>query len=190
MVRQSKCNTDGPLKPSGKGAAPSRWIARFLPRIRPGGLILDLACGGGRHARLCLELGYRVDAVDRDLDRLGNLLHQPGLHPIKLDLETGAPWPLGAGRYAGVLVANYLFRPHLPAIVEALAPGGVLIYETFAQGNAAFGRPANPDHLLRPGELIEAVVGRLSVIAYEHGRIATPQPAVIQRIAAQRAAYP
>jgi hypothetical protein len=99
-----------------------------------------------------------------------------------IDLETGAPWSLGTG-YDGIIVANYLHRPLLPAIAQALAAGGVLIYETFARGNEQFGRPYNPDFLVRPGELLDAFA-MLTVIAFEQGEVSVPRPAVIQRIAA------
>src|SRR5690606_29782560 len=95
-------------------------------------------------------------------------------------------WPLGDRRFAGVIVTNYLHRPLLPLIVQAVAPGGALIYETFAQGNERFGRPRSPRFLLEPGELLEAVRGQLEVVAYEHGEIPEPKPAMVQRIAAVR----
>ena len=154
---------------------------RFLPLIRPGGRVLDLAAGGGRHTRLLLGCGYAVRAVDRDTTKLAALAG-PRCTVDILDLETGAPWPLG-GRYDAIVVTNYLHRPLLPAIAEALAPGGVLIYETFALGNERFGRPRNPDFLLRLGELLEAFAA-LTVVAFEQGEVAKPYPAVIQRIAA------
>jgi hypothetical protein len=89
---------------------------------------------------------------------------------------------LGSG-YDGIVVTNYLHRPLLPVLAEALAPGGVVIYETFAAGNERFGRPSNPDFLLHPGELLEAFAA-LTVIAFEQGELSLPRPAVIQRIAA------
>lgn len=107
---------------------------------------------------------------------------------IETDLESGiAPWRPEPGIYGGVIVTNYLHRPLLPALVAALKPGGVLIYETFAQGNEALGKPSNPDFLLHPGELLDAVQVRLTVVAYEHGMVAQPRPAVIQRLCAVQA---
>ena len=147
--------------------------------------MLDLAAGGGRHTRLFLARGHRVSAVDKDvtnLERIGG----PALELLSADLETGAPFPLAGRLFAGVVVTNYLHRPLLPLLVEAVAPGGLLIYETFAQGNEAFGRPSNPAFLLRPGELLEAVAGRLTVLAYENLTVASPRPAAVQRIAARR----
>src|SRR5204862_2127331 len=109
-------------------------------------------------------------------------LAECGCEVRQVELETGAAWPLGAG-YDGIVVTNYLHRPLFPAIGRALAPGGVLIYETFACGNERFGRPRNPDFLLRPGELLEAFAA-LTIVAFEQGEVSQPRPAVIQRIAA------
>lgn len=159
----------------------SAWVLRFVSLIRPGGRVLDLAAGGGRHARLLLERGYDVHAVDRDVTALAALAG-PRCAVDAIDLETGAPWPLGGG-YDGIVVTNYLHRPLLPAIASALAPDGAVIYETFAQGNERFGRPRNPDFLLRPGELLKAFAS-LAVVAFEQGAVTLPRPAVIQRIAA------
>lgn len=168
---------------SGGRSPPSPWVERFAPCL-PGGAVLDVACGSGRHVRLFLARGHPVVALDRDLS---GLPAHPLLEAIAFDLETGAPWPLGARRFAGVVVTNYLHRPLFPALLGAVAPGGLLIYETFALGNERFGPPRNPDHLLRPGELLEVVRGRLEVIAYEHLAVAEPRPAVLQRIAARAA---
>lgn len=166
---------------SESSASPSTWVKRFLPLIKPGGLALDLAAGNGRHSRLLRDGGFAVCAVDRDISAL---LPLAGAHceVRQVDLETGATWPLGDG-YDGIVVTNYLYRPLLPAIGRALAPGGVLIYETFALGNERFGRPQNPDFLLRPGELLDAFA-MLTVVAFEQGKVSVPRPAVIQRIAA------
>jgi len=163
---------------------PSAWVRRFADRIPAGGPVLDLAAGGGRHTRLFLGLGHPVTAVDRDVASLADLRANPTVTILAADLEGGRPWPLGDRRFAGVVVTNYLHRPLLPAIVAAVAPGGCLIYETFAAGNERFGKPSNPDFLLRPAELLEAVRGRLTVLAYENLEVVEPRPAVIQRIAA------
>jgi SAM-dependent methyltransferase len=164
----------------------SAWVVRFAPHVRAGGPVLDLACGSGRHALLFLRRGHPVVALDRDAEALAWLPREPALEVIEADLEKeGAPWPLGARRFAAVVVANYLHRPLFPAILDALEPGGLLIYETFAAGNERFGRPRNPAHLLAPGELLEVVRGRLEVIAYEFLETAEPRPAVVQRIAAR-----
>ena len=147
----------------------------------PGGRVLDLAAGSGRHALLLSQLGHAVVAADRDMSALPA---HPAILAVATDLEDGSPWALG-GNYDGIVVTNYLHRPLLPQLVAALEPkGGVLIYETFAVGNERFGKPSNPDFLLRPGELLELAQGWL-VIAYENLQIALPRPALVQRIAAR-----
>jgi SAM-dependent methyltransferase len=164
---------------------PSTWVRRFVPLIRPGGRVLDLAAGGGRHTRLLLDMGFAVTAVDRDVTALQSLAAARCV-VLERDLETGDPAAamaaLGAD-YDAVVVTNYLHRPLFAGIAAALAPGGVLIYDTFAAGNERFGRPRNPDFLLRPGELLEAFSG-LTVAAFEQGEVAAPRPAVIQCLAA------
>jgi SAM-dependent methyltransferase len=162
--------------------APSPWILRFLPQVAAGGTALDLAAGSGRHSRLLLARGLKVTALDRDPDQQPDA---PGLTKIRADLEDGSRWPLAGRRFDLVLVTNYLHRPILAEIIGAVAPGGLLLYETFAQGNERFGKPRNPDHLLRPGELQEAVSGRLEVLAFEDLELGPPHPAVIQHIAAR-----
>lgn len=149
--------------------------------------VLDVACGGGRHARYFAGLGHAVEAVDRDAAALAGLAGVQLIETRCADLES-APWPY-AGRLFGVMVVtNYLHRPLFPFLLEALAPGGVLIYETFALGNEHFGRPSNPAFLLRPGELLELALGRLRVLAYEDLTVTSPKPAVVQRLCAMRAA--
>jgi SAM-dependent methyltransferase len=164
-------------------APPSPWVARFAPLIT--GNVLDIACGSGRHTRYFQSRGHRVRAVDRDLSRMADLHGVAGLEMHETDLEDGAG-RLPNGQFGGVIVTNYLWRPLLPAIVEAVADQGVLLYETFADGNEAYGKPRNPDFLLQPGELLDAARGQLQVIAYENGMTNDPRPAVIQRICAVR----
>lgn len=156
-------------------------MRRFAPLIPSGGRVLDLAAGAGRHTKLLHNMGFCVEAVDRDPAALLPLAG-PRCTVRAIDLETGAPWPLGGG-YDGIIVTNYLHRPRLPAIAGALGDGGVLVYETFMLGNERFGRPRNPHFLLRPGELLEACAG-LTPVAFEQGEITDPRPAMIQRIAA------
>jgi SAM-dependent methyltransferase len=167
-------------------AEPSPWLLRWAPLIAPGGTVLDLACGEGRHARLLAERGYRVVAVDRSREALAALAGTPSIEPVYADLEDGSPWPLGAQRFAAIVVFNYLHRPLFSRLAAALADGGVLIYETFAVGNERYGRPSNPEFLLRPAELLDAFRPLLSVVAFEQGRVAQPKPAVIQRLCALR----
>ena len=164
--------------------APSVWVERFARLIPAAGTALDLACGGGRHSRLLLGLGYRVAAVDRDLAGVADLAGTAGFEAVAADLEDGSPWPFAGRRFEAVIVTNYLHRPILPTVVASVAPGGLLIYETFAEGNERYGRPSNPAFLLAPGELLEAVRGRLAVVAYEHGVVDRPKPAVVQRLCA------
>ncbi|PWC36429.1 methyltransferase domain-containing protein [Azospirillum sp. TSO35-2] len=180
-----------PTPSSGPPSPPSPWVVRFAPLVRAGGEVLDLACGGGRHLRLFRDRGHPVVGLDRNLGGVADLDGADGVTLVQADLETGTqtgtlgPLPEDQ-RFAGIVVANYLHRPLFPAILAALEPGGVLIYETFAAGNARFGRPSSPDFLLRSGELLEVVRDRLTVVAFEQGEVTAPKPAVIQRLCAMR----
>ncbi len=176
-----------PARPHGP-SQPSAWVRRFASLVPAEGPVLDLACGAGRHSRLFLEAGHPVTAVDIAVTGLADLADQRHLEIIEADLEDGQPFPLAGRRFAGVVVTNYLHRPLLPALVDAVIPGGVLIYETFARGNERFGRPRNPDHLLMPGELLAAVKDRLRVLAYEDLVTEDPRPAAVQRICARNEA--
>ena len=178
-----------PPDPHRKVAEASAWVRRFAPLAPAGGMaggtMVDVACGGGRHARLFLDLGFGVTAIDRDTGGVIDLKDDPRAEIIAADLEDGAPWPLAGRAFAAVVVTNYLYRPLLPTLRDAVAAGGVLIYETFARGNERYRRPRNPDHLLTAGELIELVRGRLDVVAYEHGITEVGgETAVVQRLAA------
>jgi len=161
----------------------SDWVQKFAHLAPAGGAVLDLAAGNGRHTRFFLARGHPVVAVDRTPDGLADLAGTPGLEIVEADIE-GGPWPLEAPRFGGIIVTNYLHRPLLPRLANSLLPGGVLIYETFAVGNAAFGRPSNPDFLLRPHELIDAFRPHLTIVAYEHGVVDRPRLAVVQRVVA------
>lgn len=172
-----------PEADTGADAPPaSDWIRRFTRLIEPGGVVLDVACGKGRHTRWLLEQGYGVVALDRDLS--GLRFEHPRLSARAVDLEGPAGVSFGAERYAGVVVTNYLWRPLFEALLGALEPHGVLLYETFAREHVAYGPPRNPEYLLAPAELIERVSPRLRIVAYEHGYLAEPRPRVVQRIAA------
>jgi SAM-dependent methyltransferase len=170
-------------------SSPFPWVLRFAPLAAQGVRVLDLACGRGRHTRLFLERGHPVTAVDIDVSGLEDLRGHQGLEIVRADLE-GAPWPLAQRRFGLVVVTNYLWRPLFPLILAAVDDGGMLLYETFARGNEAYGRPTNPDFLLEPGELIERVHGVLQIVAYEHGCLERPRPAIKQRLCAVRAEQP
>ncbi len=165
-------------------------MVRYAALAPVGVAVLDVACGNGRHTRWFLERGHPVVAVDRDPAGVEDLRSHERLELVVADLETDAsrelPDPLAGRTFGAVVVTNYLHRPILGALVDAVAPGGALIYETFAQGNERFGRPTNPDFLLAPGELLETVRGRLRVVAYEDVVVDTPRPVAVQRIAATR----
>ncbi|BAO30251.1 putative tellurite resistance protein [Sulfuritalea hydrogenivorans sk43H] len=164
----------------------SHWVERFMPLIAAGGSVLDLACGGGRHSLLLAGHGYRVEAVDRDAGSLAEIsARAPGIATREADLE-GGPWPYHGRAFDGIVVTNYLYRPLLPLLLNALEVNGVLIYETFMVGNERFGKPSNPAFLLRPGELLDVVRRRLVVVAFEQGEVAAPRPAVVQRLCATR----
>ena len=177
---------------------PSSWVARFAALV-PAGEVLDLACGSGRHAQLFARLGHPVLALDRDAQALATLAAEAAvarlaaraapITTMPFDLErdpAAADWPFEPGRFAGIVVTNYLHRPLLPKIVQALRPDGILIYETFAAGNERFGKPSNPAFLLEEGELLGL---GLRVVAYESGYSAAPKPAMLQRLCASGPAF-
>ena len=161
------------------GLAPSPWIVRWSHLVPPGGSVLDVACGAGRHMRWFSDRGHRVCGVDRAPEAIDAVA---GLgEAVLADIEQG-PWPFAGRRFDAVVVTNYLWRPRLPDIVAAVAPGGVLLYETFAAGNETVGKPSRPDFLLAPGELLAACAG-LRVVAYEDGFLESPER-FVQRVAA------
>jgi hypothetical protein len=152
---------------------PSDWVVRWAPLVTRGP-VLDVASGCGRHSRLFA--GLEVIAVDRDAQSI------PGVRFVQADLEDGSPWPFPGQRFGGIVVTNYLHRPLLPILEDALDAGGVLIYETFMAGNERYGKPSNPNFLLKPGELLRAF-SALTVVAFEQG---TAAKAVVQRVCAIR----
>jgi SAM-dependent methyltransferase len=165
---------------------PSPWIQRFAPELASGTTALDLACGSGRHSRVLIGLGVRVVGVDRDLSGVADLADHPLFTGIHIDLESGATPDVGADGFDAVVVTNYLHRPLLDWIIAMVAPGGLLLYETFAAGHERFGRPSRAEFLLQPGELLDAVRGHLRVVAFEDLEL---DDRVIQHIAARRAAW-
>ena len=173
---------------SGHGSQqPSAWVQRWAPLIEPGGRVLDLACGEGRHVKWLAQRGYRVDAVDRDPEGLVGMQGIAAIRTRVHDLELGE-WPYPGEKFQGLIVTHYLHRPLFPLLIGSLMPGGVLIYETFALGNARFGRPSKPQFLLAPGELLRAVRDALHIVAYEDVYTEDPKPAMVQRICAVAAA--
>jgi SAM-dependent methyltransferase len=157
---------------------PSEWVLRWAPLVERGP-VLDVACGGGRHAAYFAELGFEVLAIDREAQVI------PGVRFIQADLEDGSPWPLPGRRFAAIVVANYLHRPLFPILRESLEQGGVLLYETFMVGNERYGKPSSPQFLLRPGELLQAFAG-LTVAGFEQGIVERPKKALVQRLCAVR----
>jgi SAM-dependent methyltransferase len=170
-------------RPADPAILPSPWVLRWAPLIQAGGTVLDIAAGHGRHTRALAQRGHWVTAIDLDVTGLTDLNDGPPVEVLEGDLEGGA-WPLPGRVFAAIVVTNYLHRPHFPHLIDALSLGGVLIFETFGQGNEAFGRPRNPDFLLKPGELLEAFAPHLHIVAYEHGSEQEPRPAVRQRLCA------
>lgn len=162
-------------------AAVSPWIERWSHLLPPAARVLDVACGHGRHARWLHGRGHEVTAVDRCAEAIAAV--QPFARAVCADIENG-PWPFAGLTFDAVIVTHYLWRPLLPALVASLAPGGVLLYETFAAGNERLGRPARPEFLLQPGELLRACEG-LHILAYENGFLDHPARC-IQRVAALR----
>ena len=173
------------------GLAPSPWIVRFAPLIAAGARVLDLAAGHGRHARYFAGRGATVVAVDRDAAALATFAGSPGVETRVADLEAGA-WPFAGERFDAIIVVHYLHRASFPPLLAGLTDDGALLYETFARGNAAYGKPSNPAFLLEPDELLALAGERLTVVAFEQGRIDGDRPAVIQRLAAvgRRRAWP
>ena len=168
----------------------SLWVQRWAHLVDVRGTVLDVACGYGRHVRWFAARGHAVTAVDRTpeaVDSLADLVAGGCVQVVQADIETG-PWPfMGVAtprQFDAVVVTNYLWRPLLPTIAGSLAPGGVLLYETFAHGNATVGKPSRPDFLLTPGELLRVCSG-LRVVAFEDGYCAAPER-FVQRIAAVR----
>jgi SAM-dependent methyltransferase len=169
---------------------PSPWIMRFASLVPRGARVLDAAAGSGRHARIFASRDAKVLAIDRDAAALGQLSNVEGVETLIADLEQGA-WPLAGQTFDAIVVTNYLHRALFPHLRRALAPDGVLLYETFAMGNEAYGRPANPDFLLCQDELLSlaSMPPALTVVAFEQGLVdGRERKAVVQRIVAVGAA--
>lgn len=179
-------------EPQHGGEPPSAWIKRWSHLVAPGGVVLDVACGHGRHARWFYELNHPLALVDRSqaaIDSIASVIPANACEAVVADIENG-PWPFAGRQFASVVVTNYLWRPLFPTLLGSLQPGGVLMYETFTQGNETVGKPSRAEFLLRPGELLE-VCQALRVVAFEEGfqhAADGSAPRFIQRIAAVRAA--
>ena len=167
---------------------PSAWVQRWSHLIRPGGVVLDVACGQGRHARWFYERNHMLALVDRSQAAIDSIaLPAQAREAVVADIETG-PWPFSGRQFDAVVVTNYLWRPLMPTLLDSVAPGGVLIYETFTAGNETVGKPSRLDFLLRPGELL-ALCSGLRTVAFEDGFLDEAQhktPRFVQRIAAVR----
>lgn len=164
---------------------PSAWVQRWTHLLKTGAVALDVAAGRGRHTRWLQAQGHTVLAVDRDAEAMAAIdsLQLSGVRTLVADLE-GGPWPFNGQAFDAIVVTNYLWRPLLPTLVQSLAPGGVLIYETFAIGNETVGKPSRPDFLLQHGELLQVCQG-LRIVAYEDGFIGPPATErFVQRIVA------
>ena len=168
--------------------AASAWVRRWSHLLPAGASVLDVACGRGRHARWLHALGHRVTALDRSAEALAAIgLPAERFEPVLADIE-GGPWPLAGRQFDALVVTNYLWRPLMPTLLASIAPGGVLIYETFAAGNETVGKPSRPDFLLQPGELLQLCRG-LRTVAYEDGFEVGSEGSngrFVQRIAAVR----
>lgn len=160
---------------------PSAWLQRWAHLIAPHSRVLDVACGAGRHMRFLSAHGHTALGVDRHPEAVA--LAQLHGEVTCADIENG-PWPFAGQTFGAVVVTHYLWRALLPQIVRSVAPGGVLIYETFAAGNELVGKPSRPDFLLQPGELLQATAG-LRTVAYEDGFEPAPER-FVQRIVAVR----
>ena len=191
--------TSSALPPAHPLTAPSDWVRRWAHLVPVGGPVLDVACGAGRHLRFFAERGHAVCGIDRDIGAARSLASalpggagvQPALELLEADIESG-PWPLNVGtqprRFAGVVVTNYLWRPLFSTLLDSVAEGGVLLYETFARGHETVGRPSRPEFLLQTGELLQRCAG-LQVVAFEQGFLSGPDR-FVQRIAAVRPSLP
>jgi len=161
---------------------PSSWIEVWAGLVPPDAAVLDVAAGKGRHTQFFAARGHRVTAVDRDVTAIPA---SATIEAIQADLEDGSSWPLPGRRFGAIVVTNYLHRPLFPLLFDALLPGGILLYETFMEGNERFGKPSRPEFLLKDGELLDLVREKFSVTAYEARMISQPKMAMVQRIAAR-----
>ena len=169
-----------------KMAQVSAWVRRYYSQIPKNGFILDLAGGAGRHARFLARKGFKLLLVDNQIEKAKDLQNVEGIKLMEYDVENGNPLPFSASSFQGIVVTNYLYRPIFPQLLCLLDDGGVLIYETFAVGHEKYGRPTNPDYLLKSGELIKLVGSKMRIIEYQERLITQPAKAYVQRIVAEK----
>ena len=162
---------------------PSDWVRKWASLVKPGGEVLDLACGEGRHSIFMADLGHKVLATDHDEEKLAVLRGIKNINTLLIDLEKDG-LSFKEKRFSAIIVTNYLYRPFLTSLMKILDQSGVIIYETFSQGNESFGKPSNKSYLLKHHELLDVFRKKLYVVSFEQGRINLPKPAVIQRICA------
>jgi len=173
-----------PKKIKNKIPMVSDWVRKYISLVPSKKLVLDLACGSGRNTRFLLDQGYTVVALDKDVTRLADISGKSNLKKYKFDLETNAKFPFDKQEFSGIVVTNYLYRPLFADLIRTLSHGGVLIYQTFMSGNEAYGRPSNPNFLLKKNELNDVFANKLDVVAFEQGYEENPKPAIIQKICA------
>ena len=147
---------------------PSAWFVHYAGLIQRDATVLDLACGQGRHSRFFAERGVRVTAVDRDAAGLHSLVKTPNVATECRDLE-GDAWPYDSSSFDTIIVCNYLWRPTFASLLATIKPGGVLLYETFMDGNERYGKPSRLDFLLRSNELLTLTLDTCRVVAFEEG---------------------
>lgn len=167
---------------------PSEWVKCWSHLVKPQGRVLDVACGHGRHAHYFYQQNHPVTVVDRSQIAIESIALQAHFcEKVVADIEN-SPWPFTGRQFDAIVVTNYLWRPLMPTLLASLAIGGVLIYETFTDGNETVGKPSRPDFLLRPGELLD-ICKDLRIVAFEDGFIAgtgVQTARYVQRIAAVR----
>lgn len=162
----------------------SPWIEKYANLIPNRNPVLDLACGSGRHSFFLAAMGHDVVAIDINTEAIGKHSIPHNLHIKEWDLE-GRTWPFPKEKFSGIVVVNYLWRPLFPQMLFSLEAGGIMIYETFAEGNEKYGRPKNPEYLLAADELKQAC-SQTDILHYQHGFVETPDPAVKQYIVARK----
>ena len=164
----------------------SPWVREHYKYVKEGGLVLDLACGNGRHGKFLMEKGFKVVFLDLDISQLTGVCNKLVNQIIQHNLEDGSSWPFAPEMFDAVVVTNYLHRPIFKKLISVISCDGLLIYETFAKGNEAFGKPSNPNFLLNPEELIELVRPKMRVTSFHEGYSNDGRNAIMQKIVAMK----